>query len=95
MTGFNWIVTCLPDAEVVDITYCLDRLIILERSRWSWCMLAPTTLSDVVTCSWRENITRQKVKGQESRVAFSELLPIPSTGGTGQAQIGEGRSMHG
>lgn len=78
--NFDCMMTCLPGAEIVEITHSLDRLLVLGRNQQSCmkaCMKAPMTEGNV---GGKFRSLGRILKARTSSVASSEVLLVPYTG---------------
>lgn len=83
-------VTCLPGAKVADITRVIDRLV--DSAGEESAVVVHVGTNDVGKCS-REVLEQKfrllgrRLKARTSKVAFSEVLPVPRVGPERQSQI--------
>ena len=83
-------VTCVPGAKVANITYHLDRLV--ESAEDKVPVVVHVGTNNVGKCSHEAleakfRLSRRKLKARTSKVAFSEVLPVPHAGLARQAQL--------
>lgn len=86
----NRVVSCLPGAKVADITRNLDSL--LERTGKEPVVVVHVGTNDVGKAKQsvleaKFRLLGRRLKSRTSKVAFSEVLPVPRAGPTRQAEL--------